>query len=151
MGASVGGRVRRWAAAVGLGRGATQRQELDPDRADLLVVARGFDEVQACSTALAESPQWREEEPAVLRHHLRVPAAAVAEAVSIAAQDGYAPAAEVTGEPDVLVLQRVQLLDALHCSQERSRMVGLAQRLGGDVLGWDALQAPAQPLGAVGR
>lgn len=48
-------------------------------------------------------------------------------------------AAEV---PDarVLVLQRVQVLDALHCSQERSRMAGLAQRRNGVALGWEALQ-----------
>ncbi|MBB5918013.1 hypothetical protein BJY24_006925 [Nocardia transvalensis] len=39
-----------------------------------------------------------------------------------------------------LILQRVQVLDALHCSQERSRMAGLAQRHDGAALGWDALQ-----------
>ncbi len=31
-------------------------------------------------------------------------------------------------------------LDAVHCAQEKSRMASLAQRLGGDALGWDALQ-----------
>ena len=41
-----------------------------------------------------------------------------------------------------VVFERVQVLDALHCSQERSRMAGLAQRLGGSVAGWDALQPP---------
>ncbi|SHF45271.1 hypothetical protein [Streptoalloteichus hindustanus] len=41
-----------------------------------------------------------------------------------------------------LVAVRVQKLDALHCAQERSRMASLAQRLGGDALGWDALQLP---------
>jgi hypothetical protein len=40
----------------------------------------------------------------------------------------------------LVVLQRVQVLDALHCSQERSRMAGLAQRREGLALGWDALQ-----------
>ena len=42
-----------------------------------------------------------------------------------------------------VTLQRVQILDALHCSQERSRMAGLAQRRGGVVAGWDALQPGA--------
>lgn len=35
---------------------------------------------------------------------------------------------------------RVAVLDGLRCSQESSRMAGLAQRLGGTSLGWDALQ-----------
>lgn len=54
-----------------------------------------------------------------------------------------ARAEQATAEvPDarVLVLQRVQVLDALHCSQERSRMAGLAQRRNGLALGWEALQ-----------
>ncbi|MBB5906781.1 hypothetical protein BKA25_001097 [Actinoalloteichus hymeniacidonis] len=44
--------------------------------------------------------------------------------------------------PDLVSFEavRVQRLDALHCAQARSRMAGLAQRLGGDALGWDALQ-----------
>nr|WP_206037932.1 hypothetical protein [Rhodococcus sp. HNM0569] len=44
-----------------------------------------------------------------------------------------------------VVLQRVQVLDALHCAQEKSRMAGLAQRHGGTARGWDALQVPAEP------
>ncbi|WP_373290006.1 hypothetical protein [Longimycelium tulufanense] len=51
---------------------------------------------------------------------------------------------DVPGGPGTvrLVATRVQMLDALHCAQERSRMAGLAQRLGGEALGWDALQTP---------
>ena len=73
------------------------------------------------------------------------------DAVAVAAQDGYQPVAAAPAglphEPAVpggerLALQRVQLLDALHCSQERSRMAGLAQRRGGAALGWEALQPP---------
>ena len=45
----------------------------------------------------------------------------------------------------LLGLQRVQVLDALHCSQERSRMAGLAQRRGGVALGWEALQPHPTP------
>lgn len=133
--------------------GGRSAPPLDPDREDLVVVASCFDDVEACSTTLeraaSETPVWRVGEEAVLRHHLRLPPTTVGEAESIAAQDGYRPrrtgvavadtpgAAEGTVE---LVLQRVQVLDALHCSQERSRMAGLAQRLGGDVAGWDAMQ-----------
>ncbi|NKY86313.1 hypothetical protein [Nocardia veterana] len=126
------------------GRAATA--ELDPARTDLVVVVSSFDDAEACSGALERAVGWRPGEPALLRHHLRIPAAARAEVVSIAAQDGYAPVDQaVTGDRDdsghiELVLQRVQLLDALHCSQERSRMAGLAQRHDGTAVGWDALQ-----------
>lgn len=123
---------------------------LDPGRDDLLVVASCFDDAEGCSTTLdraaAENPPWLPEAAAVLRHHLRLPASAVAEAVSIAAQDGYHPRPvpdrpeSDSAAPTELILQRVQILDVLHCSQERSRMAGLAQRLGGSVSGWDALQ-----------
>lgn len=135
--------------------GAGPAPELDPARADLVVVVSSFDDAQAASSALAQAVGWRAEEQAVLRHHLRVPAPARASVVETAAQDGYAPAgpdatATTDGSDDELpavelVLQRVQLLDALHCSQERSRMAGLAQRHDGSVLGWDALQPPREP------
>ncbi len=122
---------------------------LDPSRGDLVVVVRGFDEVQACSAALDEAVAWRAQEPALLRHHLRLPPDQRPQAAAIAAQEDYAPAEGV--EDGVLILQRVQRLDALHCAQERSRMVGLAQRLGGELLGWDGLQVPEQPPDAPGR
>ena len=131
--------------------GSRKQTPLDQDRPDLVVVASSFDDVEACSTALdraaAEDPRWDADAEAVLRHHLRLPASSVADAVSIAAQDGYRPrdpdgpaSPAEAGATVELVLQRVQVLDALHCSQERSRMAGLAQRLGGSVDGWDATQ-----------
>lgn len=91
----------------------------------------------------------------VLRHHLRLPADGVSRAVELAAQDGYTVASDPQQVPvgdgrDGLVavtLARTQILDALHCSQERSRMAGLAQRAGGAALGWDALQPPPVPDG----
>ena len=135
-------------------------EPLDPTREDLVTVARCFDDAQACSAVLDEAaitaPVWNAAAEVVLRHHLVLPAHEVNDAAAIAAQDGYSvgPAVDVSESgggyrPQVddgvpLVLQRVQLLDALHCSQERSRMAGLAQRRGGAVLGWDALQ-PAPP------
>lgn len=131
-------RVRGWFGGGG-------PEPLDPGRTDLVVVVHGFDEVQACSVALAASPDWVADAPALLRHHLVLPHGTVAQAAATAAQDGYAPDARPSAEGADLVLVRVQVLDALHCSQERSRMAGLAQRLGGHVLGWDALQPGAGP------
>ncbi|TSE01283.1 hypothetical protein FOS14_05475 [Skermania sp. ID1734] len=118
--------------------------QLDPDRSDLVVVAACFDDAAACSTVLAEAaetaPRWVAEAPAVLRHHLRLPAGAIDSVSAIAAQDGYRLVAPSPADAELVLLQRVQVLDALHCSQERSRMAGLAQRYDGDALGWDALQ-----------
>ena len=119
------------------------------DTPDLAVVAEAFDPIEADSAVLARSSSWVGDQPAVLRHHLLLPADRIAVASRILAQDGYVlrePGAGDVREDRAQVLVhalRVQHLDALHCAQERSRMAGLAQRLGGDALGWDALQAPA--------
>ncbi|MEV6773240.1 hypothetical protein AB0N05_31860 [Nocardia sp. NPDC051030] len=123
-------------------RGATT--ELDPARVDLIVVASSFDDAEACSAALSKAMNWTADQPVVLRHHLRIPLAHVDAVQIIAAQDGYHTGSLDDCDPANLSLQRVQVLDALHCSQERSRMAGLAQRHDGDALGWEALQpAPA--------
>lgn len=130
-------------------------EPLDVTRPDLVVVVESFDDSEACSTALDRGaqgvPHWIEADDAVLRHHLELPAAAVEEALALAGQDGYTAAllpgpvtsrhSAAAGEvPLSLILQRVQRLDAMHCAQEKSRMASLAQRLGGNALGWDALQ-----------
>ena len=131
-------------------RRRTRVTPLDPERTDLVVVVESFDDVESCSTALeraaAGSPAWTPEAEAVLRHHLRLPPDAVDPVSALAAQDAYQGD---VGAPDgdgwvLLHLYRVQVLDALHCAQERSRMASLAQRHGGNALGWDALQ-PALP------
>lgn len=131
----------RWLGRM-FGRGGPV--PLDPSRADLVVVAASFDDAEACSAALARATELVPDADAVLRHHLRIPPGQVAAVCAIAAQDGYAPAPQVGGtgtEPlETVILQRVQVLDALHCSQERSRMAGLAQRHEGTADGWDALQ-----------
>lgn len=134
--------ARAWLRGL-LGRGGAT--ELDAARADLVVVVSSFDDAEACSTALGKAMDWTADQPVVLRHHLRVPAAAVNAVQVIAAQQGYDTASVSAGDPAKLVVQRVQILDALHCSQERSRMAGLAQRHEGDALGWDALQPAAGP------
>lgn len=107
------------------------------------MVAASFDDAEACSTALARGVTWDPDAPVLLRHHLRLPADRIEQVLAIAAQDGYSPA---IGGEDLLYLQREQLLDALHCAQERARMASLAQRHDGDALGWEALQ-PAPPPG----
>jgi hypothetical protein len=122
------GRLRDWL-----------RQEDEPslsiDDPALVVVVEAFDIAEADSAALARSPQWRADELAVLRHHLCIPSDQVERARELLAPDGW-----VLVAGDISHISRVQKLDALHCSQERSRMASLAQRLGGEALGWDALQ-----------
>ncbi|MEV6646765.1 hypothetical protein [Amycolatopsis sp. NPDC051371] len=114
---------------------------LTPETPGLEIVAEAFDPAVADSAVLAGSPAWVSTAPAVLRHHLLLPPDRLAEAASILAQDGYDLREQaVSGDLTRVHAVRVQVLDALHCAQERSRMAGLAQRLGGDALGWDALQ-----------
>jgi len=130
------------------------------DDPGLEVVAEAFDPAEADSAVLARARDWRAGDPAVLRHHLTLPAPRFDEAARTLAQDGWklreAPTGSPTGtvSPSDTVVRahalRVQVLDPLHCAQERSRMAGLAQRLGGDSLGWDALQ-PARPGGRAGK
>lgn len=134
---------------------SSSEPELSLDTPGLTVVAEAFDAAEADSAVLARSHLWVAGKPAVLRHHLTLPSARVAEAARILAQDGWElhTVSDRSAEngPDTdqvragetrLHALRVQRLDALHCAQERSRMAGLAQRLGGDSLGWDALQSP---------
>ncbi|MGW6446969.1 hypothetical protein [Lentzea sp. NPDC055074] len=113
---------------------------LSIDDPDLVVVVEAFDAAEADSAALARSPRWRADDLAVLRHHVRIPAEQVERARELLTPDGW-----VLVAGDISHISRVQKLDALHCAQERSRMASLAQRLGGDALGWDALQKAHEP------
>ncbi|NKR47652.1 hypothetical protein GS506_29180 [Rhodococcus hoagii] len=122
---------------------------LDRTREDLVVVVSGFDDVEACSTTLergaAGAPAWVPDAQAVLRHHLRLPSDRVQEAVDVAGQDDYALADEPVVDADgVATVPRAGAASRRPaCSQERSRMAGLAQRLGGTALGWEGLQPPS--------
>ncbi|MEP9391268.1 hypothetical protein ABLE92_07400 [Gordonia sp. VNQ95] len=122
------------------------------DDADLVVVAVSVDDA-ASSSAVLEASAWRPEEQAVVRHLVVLPHDRVTQAVALAAQDGYARTrpdaadlATVTASvvmrsgSEIVVLARAQLLDALHLSQERSRMASLGARHGGTVVGWQVLQ-----------
>ncbi len=142
-------RVRRLLGRLGGGGAGTG--EVSPTDPHLIVVAESFDDSAASSQVLEDS-RWRSAEQAVVRHILAVPEGRVDEAVATAAQDGYervevpdspgvsgARASDVS-ERTVIGLARPQLVDALHCSQERSRMAGLGARHDGTVLGWQVLQ-----------
>lgn len=79
-------------------------------------------------------------DPVLVRHHLvGLPdRAAVDLAGELLGQDGYTLTV-LDGPPYAVRAWRTQVLTPLAASQERSRMAGLAQRLGGDVGGYDVL------------
>ena len=123
-----------------------------PDLADdgsLVVVGTAYKAARADSDILAEmvAAGIDVDGHLLLRHHLRLhDRGALEEARRLLAQDGYRVVAEPvdSGRPDGPLPVRAsltQVVTALSAAQERSRMSGLAQRLGGDVGGWDALAA----------
>lgn len=111
----------------------------DPDDPGLIVIIEAFEAARADSAVLAGSGVDLDQ-PMLVRHHLvGLPdAAAVGRAEVLLAQEDYV-VRPGPGAPISVLACRTQLLTALSLSQERSRMAGLAQRLGGDVRGWDAL------------
>lgn len=115
---------------------------LDPDDPTLVLLVEARDAARADSEVLADLDLAR---PVLVRHHLvGLPDhEAVARAAALLAQDGYAVAPAASGAPLAVLASRTQVLTALSASQERSRMAGLAQRLGGDVAGYDVLGSPA--------
>ena len=116
------------------------------DDGSLPVLVRAPDAAVADSAVLAAAGVDLSR-PLLVRHHLTgLPdEAAVERARELLAQDGYALTVG-DGPPYDVRAWRTQVLTALSASQERSRMAGLAQRLGGDVAGWDAC-GPADAAG----
>ncbi|WP_238423406.1 hypothetical protein [Gordonia sp. 'Campus'] len=117
---------------------------------EVVEVAGSEDDAVASSTAL-DASSWRAEDEVILRHHLEIPSERVDAAAGVAALDGYERVDDERWGPlpvpsaDGLVLlmvARVQLLDAMHLSQERSRMASLGSRHGGAARGWAVLQRP---------
>ncbi len=103
----------------------------------LPVLVMAPDAARADSAVLAEAVARGVdlEQRLLVRHHLVLPGDAVEPARALLGQDGY----QLTVASDGQVRAwRTQVLTAMGAAQERSRMAGLAQRLGGDVLGWDA-------------
>ena len=128
------------------GRRSAPPVALDPADPALVVLVQAPDAARADSEVLAEAAARGVDldRPLLVRHHLvRLPNAdAVERATELLGQDGYAVLPSTDGPPLSVVAVRTQVLTALSASQERSRMAGLAQRLGGDVAGWDALGQP---------
>ncbi|WP_235863856.1 hypothetical protein [Saccharopolyspora kobensis] len=135
----------RWSARLAARR-ARRKPVISTDDPALRVVVTAYDETEAASAALARADEWQSGLPAVLRHHLALPERSIESARDLLSADGWdlrpgGRGAERGGAGlTAMIALRVQQLDALHCSQESSRMAGLAQRHGGQVYGWDALQ-----------
>ena len=119
------------------------------DDSSMVVLVTASDAAEADSAVLAQAAGRGVDltQPLLLVQHLVLPdAAAVEVARTLLAQDGY----ELTVQPDLdaafaVRAWRTQVITALAASQERSRAAGLAQRLGGDVRGWEALGPGRQP------
>ena len=120
---------------------------LDGD--DVVVVVEGFEASRADSAVLAEAADSGVDLRGALlvRHHLLLPhREAVAAAVALLDPEGYRVLAGEGPQGSWKVrASREQVLTVLGVAQERSRMAGLAQRLGGDTLGWDAARGPDAP------
>ena len=119
-----------------------------PDDGTLALLLTADDAARADSAVLAEA-QARGvdlDRPLLVRHHLvGLPdEPAVERARALLGQDGYRLTV-LEGPPYAVRAWRTQVLTALAASQERSRMAGLAQRLGGDVAGYDVLGPLDEP------
>ena len=124
---------------------------LDPADPRLIVRVEAFEAARADSAVLAEAAERGVDlsRSLLVRHHLigLGDPTARSRAADLLAQDGYAlQDGPADGPAGRVLATRTQRLTALSASQERSRMAGLAQRLGGDVLGWDALGIPDPDL-----
>ncbi|MEU0932052.1 MULTISPECIES: hypothetical protein [unclassified Embleya] len=102
----------------------------DPARADSAVVA----ELRAAGVPVDTGVF-------VMRHVLTLPDLAAAdEAARILTPDGWAVVAPTPDElPLRVLISRQQVLTGLEPARERTRMAGLAQRLGGDAQGYEVL------------
>lgn len=146
--------VPRWRRV--LARATTDLTIGDPD---LVPVASSRDDAAASSAVLGAAERFDPQAQAALWHLLELPVGAVAEVLALVRQDRYerleyspearpadgGPAAgtgsgTATGERELVAVARVQLVDAMHLSQERSRMASVAARHGGDALQWRVLQ-----------
>lgn len=140
-------RVLGW---LGVGAQDT-RPELRDD--DSLVVVGGSGQAErADSEVLAElaAAGVDVQRPLLVRHHLVLPdELAAEEAARLVADEGYRGVVVVLAPPEgvLLRLSRVEVPTGLTLAQERSRMAGLAQRLGGDTRGWDLLAPPGNGPG----
>lgn len=131
-------RSRRWFRR---GRGESEPPLVDDGT--LVLVGESFDPARADSAVLADLAEAGvvvEGRQLMLRHVLRLPdPPAVAEAARLLGPDGWAVSA---GPDGTTYADRAQRVNALELARERTRMAGLAQRLGGDAEGWRLLGRP---------
>jgi hypothetical protein len=121
-------------------RRTTEAVRLDPADPALVVLVEAPDPARADSAVLADAGIDLARALLVRHHLVGLPdEAAVERARELLAPDGYDLVAAGDRPPIAVDAVRTQVLTGLSLSQERSRMAGLAQRLGGDVAGWDAL------------
>ncbi|WP_148281544.1 hypothetical protein [Tsukamurella sp. 1534] len=119
-------------------------EELTPGDPGLVPVAESDDDTAAASAVLDASPGFDPEVQSVLWHLLELPDESVTEVLRLVAQDNYErmPVPDGLDGAGRLAVARVQRVDALHVSQERSRMAGVTARHGGRALRWRVLQIP---------
>ncbi|CAM3116463.1 hypothetical protein TSHO111613_03735 [Tsukamurella hominis] len=120
--------------------------ELTPGHPGLVPVAESGDDAAASSSVLDASPGFDPEAQSVLRHVLEIPGGEVEEVLRLVGQDRYERVPDGAPSRDGLetvAVARVQKVDALHVSQERSRMAGVTARHGGRAVLWQVLQIPA--------
>ena len=147
-----------------LGRLGRRPKPVVPVFADddsLVILLTAADPAQADSAVLAQAAERGVDltQALLLRQHLVLPdRAAVEVARELLGQDGYQLTVVGAASPDgpanldgpalplAVRAWRTQVVTAMSAAQERSRAAGLAQRLGGDVRGWDAL-GPADASG----
>ncbi|MCS3782274.1 hypothetical protein [Tsukamurella ocularis] len=108
-------------------------------------MAESDDDAAASSSVLDASPGFDPEAQSVLRHVLEIPRGEVDEVLRLVGQDRYERVPD--GAPprdglETVAVARVQKVDALHVSQERSRMAGVTARHGGRAVLWQVLQIP---------
>ncbi|SED05942.1 Uncharacterised protein (plasmid) [Tsukamurella tyrosinosolvens] len=122
-------------------------EELTPGHPGLVPVAESGDDAAASSSVLDAAEGFDPDAQSVLLHVLEVPPAEVDEVLRLVGQDRYERVA-ADGAPglpgmETVAVARVQRVDALHVSQERSRMAGVTARHGGSAVLWQVLQIPA--------
>lgn len=127
-------------------------EEITPGDPGLVPVAGSADDAVAASAVLDAAEAFDPEAQSVLRHLLELPAGNVDEVLRLVGQDNYVrvpDADSVDAGPvdpgpgcELVAVARVQKVDALHVSQERSRMAGVTARHGGRALLWQVLQIP---------
>jgi len=105
----------------------------------MVVLADSFDPAGSDVALLAPLSDALGSDRVVLRHVLHLPDDRVERLSATVAEEGYQ--VDVAPDGDVWVW-RAGSLSGLQVAQERTRMAGLAQRLGGDALGWQVLVAP---------